>query len=119
LWAIFALLDPDPLELECSCISSTNKSSFSSRIIYYMCAESDDDVSPSQPRGDEAELQGIRHPQVPQSPGKTSVKPLADLHNLPFIVDIGNSEIFAGVVSTVCIIERLFVYIQCLFYTGN
>jgi hypothetical protein len=39
----------------------------------YMCAESDDDVSPSQSRGDEAELQGIRHPQVPQSPGKTSL----------------------------------------------
>jgi hypothetical protein len=53
-----------------------------------MCAESDDDVSPSQPRGDEAELQGIRHPQVPQSQGKTSVKPLGYLYHLPFIVDI-------------------------------
>ncbi len=61
---------------------------FFSHRFYYICAESDDDVSPSQPRGDEAELQGIRHPQVPQSQGKTSVKPLGDLHNLPFIVDI-------------------------------
>ena len=60
-----------------------------------MCAESDDDVSPSQPRGDEAELQGIRHPQVPQSPGKTSVKPLEDLHNLPFIVDISVYTFFS------------------------
>jgi hypothetical protein len=64
-------------------------------MFYYMCAESDDDVSPSQPCGDEAELQGIRHPQVPQSPGKTSVKPLGgDLHNLPFIVDICVFTIF-------------------------